>query len=97
MTAAPRFRSAHESDAFKQDDARFHVCVVCSGNICRSPIAEQVLRAEIDHAGLFAVNREATVRVIKKALANEPKIDWLLKNQDKVTHYFHQLGLDGKV
>ena len=52
VTAAPRFRSAHESDAFKQDDGRFHVCVVCSGNICRSPIAEQVLRAEIDNAGL---------------------------------------------
>jgi len=36
----------------KPDDARFHVCVVCSGNICRSPIAEQVLRAELDRAGL---------------------------------------------
>jgi formaldehyde-activating enzyme len=56
-----------------------------------------VPEGEIDHAGLFAVNREATVKVIRKALANEPKIDWLLKNQDKVTHYFHQLGLDGKV
>ena len=36
----------------KPDDARFHVCVVCSGNICRSPIGEQVLRAAIDQAGL---------------------------------------------
>ena len=40
------------SDAVKPDDARFHVCVVCSGNICRSPIAEQVLRAELDRAGM---------------------------------------------
>lgn len=33
-------------------EARFHVCVVCSGNICRSPIGEQVLRAAIAEAGL---------------------------------------------
>ncbi len=33
-------------------DDRLHVCVVCSGNICRSPIGEQVLRAEIARAGL---------------------------------------------
>jgi len=52
VTAAPRFRSARESDALKPDDARFHVCVVCSGNICRSPIGEQVLRAAIEQAGL---------------------------------------------
>jgi formaldehyde-activating enzyme len=61
------------------------------------PSVLKVPEGEIDHAGLFAVNREATVKVLRKALANEPKIDWLLKNQDKVTHYFHQLGLDGKV
>ena len=34
------------------NDSRFHVCVVCSGNICRSPIGEQVLRAAIADAGL---------------------------------------------
>jgi formaldehyde-activating enzyme len=61
------------------------------------PAVIEVPEGEVDHAGLFAVNREATVKVIRKALANEPKIDWLLKNQDKVTHYFHQLGLDGKL
>lgn len=32
--------------------APFRVCVVCSGNICRSPIGEQVLRAAIADAGL---------------------------------------------
>jgi hypothetical protein len=35
--------------------------------------------------------------VNRAAVANEPSIDWLLKNQQTVTHYFHQLGLDGKV
>lgn len=33
-------------------DPRFHVTVICSGNICRSPIAEHVLRAAVDEAGL---------------------------------------------
>lgn len=56
-----------------------------------------VPEGEVDHAGLFAVNREATLKVIRKALANEPDIDWLLANQESVTHYFHQLGLDGKI
>ena len=28
---------------------------------------------------------------------NEPTIDWLLENQDKVEHYFHQLGVEGKL
>ena len=61
------------------------------------PSVLNVPEGQIDHAGLFAVNREATVKVIRKALANEPDIDWLLKNQETVTHYFHQLGLDGKI
>ena len=33
-------------------DTRFHVCVVCLGNICRSPIGEQVLRAALADAGM---------------------------------------------
>jgi hypothetical protein len=30
-------------------------------------------------------------------MRNEPSIDWLLKNQDSVQHYFHQLALEGKL
>lgn len=57
-----------------------------------------VLQADsVDHAGLFRVHREATVKVIKKALACEPSIDWLLEQQDKVEHYFHQLGVQGEI
>jgi formaldehyde-activating enzyme len=52
---------------------------------------------EVDHAGLFRVNREATAKAIRKAMRHEPTIDWLLANQESVTHYFHQLGLDGKL
>jgi formaldehyde-activating enzyme len=51
----------------------------------------------VDHEALFDVHREATVKVIRKAMRGEPTIDWLLENQDKVTHYFHQLGVDGQL
>lgn len=52
---------------------------------------------KVDHAELFAVHREATAKVIRKAMRGEPTIDWLLENQDKVEHYFHRLGLDGEL
>jgi protein-tyrosine phosphatase len=32
--------------------ASYRVCMVCLGNICRSPMAEVVLRDELDQAGL---------------------------------------------
>ncbi|HMP16291.1 MAG TPA: formaldehyde-activating enzyme [Gemmatales bacterium] len=58
----------------------------------------QVLKVEqVDHAALFAVHREATTKVIRKAIKREPGIDCLLKHQDSTTHYFHQLGLEGKL
>lgn len=53
-----------------------------------------VVKQEIDHAVLFRTQREATTKAIHKAMAGQPDIDWLLKNQDKVQHYFHQLALD---
>jgi protein-tyrosine phosphatase len=35
------------------DDAgMYRICFVCSGNICRSPVAESVVRAHLDAAGL---------------------------------------------
>jgi 5,6,7,8-tetrahydromethanopterin hydro-lyase len=49
----------------------------------------------LDHRALFDVHREATVKVIRKAMRNEPTIDWLLENQDKVEHFLHQQGLEG--
>ena len=33
-------------------DRPYRICLVCMGNICRSPMAEAVLRAELDDAGL---------------------------------------------
>ena len=61
------------------------------------PAILAVPEGEIDHAALFNVNREATAKVIRKAMRNEPTIDWLLENQDQVSHYFHQQGLEGKI
>jgi len=52
---------------------------------------------KIDHQALFEIHREATVKVLKKALANEPSIDWLLENQHSVEHFFHQLGVNGQL
>lgn len=51
----------------------------------------------IDHSELFRIHREATVKVIQKALRNEPDIDWLLEHQHEVEHYFHQLGVQGEL
>lgn len=56
-----------------------------------------VTDVEIDHQVLFQTNREATAKAIHKAMHHEPSIDWLLKNQDQVQHYFHQLALEGKL
>ena len=53
-----------------------------------------VLTEKVDHQILFKTHREATAKAIKKAMGHEPGIDWLLKNQDKVVHCFHQMALD---
>src|SRR5690606_2863900 len=52
---------------------------------------------KIDHAELFDVHRAATVKVIKKAIAGEPTVAWLLDNQEKVSHYYHKAGLEGQL
>jgi 5,6,7,8-tetrahydromethanopterin hydro-lyase len=57
-----------------------------------------VLDAEkVDHQGLFESNRMATARAIRKAMRCEPTIEWLLKHQSEVTHFFHQMGVNGEL
>jgi formaldehyde-activating enzyme len=51
----------------------------------------------IDHAILFRTHREATAKALRKAMNHEPNIDWLLENQDQITHCFHQMSLDGTI
>jgi formaldehyde-activating enzyme len=54
-------------------------------------------KTKVDHNILFQTHREATAKAITKAMRGEPTIDWLLDNQDKVGHYFHELGVEGKL
>lgn len=57
-----------------------------------------VVEAEtVDHAQLFNNQRAAIAKAIGKAMKNEPGIDWLLKNQNNVQHFYHQLGVEGKL
>ncbi len=57
-------------------------------------VAEQ---DDLDHQTLFDIHRKATALAIKKAMDNEPSIDWLLENQEKIIHKYFQMGLDGKI
>ncbi|MDZ4852021.1 MAG: formaldehyde-activating enzyme [Pirellulaceae bacterium] len=56
-----------------------------------------IVDEKYDPEVLFRTNREATTKAIAKAMAGEPNIEWLLENQDKIPHYFHQLAVDGKL
>lgn len=51
----------------------------------------------LDHKVLFEIHREATTRAIQKAMWNEPSIDWLLQNQEKIVHKYFEKGLKGEV
>ncbi len=55
-----------------------------------------VLAEKVDFEVLFRTHREATAKAIHKAMHHEPTIDWLLANQDQVTHCFHQMALDAQ-
>ena len=50
----------------------------------------------LDHEALFDIHRRAMKESIRKAMDNEPSIDWLLENQDRVTHKYCQRALDAK-
>jgi formaldehyde-activating enzyme len=52
---------------------------------------------DLDHNLLFQTHREATAKALRKAMRQEPTIDWLLENQEKVVHYYHRLGVEGKL
>ena len=60
-----------------------------------SPLAAK--DENLDHKIFFDIHRKATAMAIHKAMHNKPDIDWLLDNQDKITHKYYQLGIDGKL
>lgn len=51
----------------------------------------------LDHKILFDIHRKATANAIHKAMSNEPSIDWLLENQDKIIHKYFEKGLKGEI
>ena len=52
---------------------------------------------DLDHKILFDIHRKAMTNAIHKAMNNEPSIDWLLDNQEEITHKYYQMGLDGNI
>lgn len=56
-----------------------------------------VVGDDVDFNVLFQTHREATAKALHKAMNHEPGIDWLLKNQDKINHAFHQMALEGNL
>ena len=52
---------------------------------------------QLDHQDLFDTQRAAMLGAIRKAMRNEPTIDWLLENQDKIVHSYFKRGLAGEL
>lgn len=52
---------------------------------------------KLNHQILFDIHRKAMATAIHKAMNHQPDIDWLLENQDNITHKYFQMGLDGKI
>ena len=68
------------------------------GIICSIWLDPSVAETDtLDHRALFESHRTAVAAAIGKAMRNEPSIDWLLENQDRIVHEFHQMGLDGQI
>lgn len=68
------------------------------GIICSVWLAPTIVNVEnLDHRQLFDIHRKGTSLAIKKAMNNEPTIDWLLENQDKVIHKYFERGLKGEI
>ncbi|MEL7337693.1 MAG: formaldehyde-activating enzyme, partial [Planctomycetota bacterium] len=52
---------------------------------------------DLDHRALFDIHRRAMKQAIAKAMDNQPDIDWLLENQDKITHKYYERALKGEL
>lgn len=67
------------------------------GIICSVWLDPSIVNEAYDPEVLFQTNRQATTKAIGKAMNDEPSIDWLLENQAKIPHFFHQLAVEGKL
>jgi len=67
------------------------------GIICSVWLHPQITTVEdLDHEALFNIHREATRKAIEKAMSDEPSIDYLLENQDKLVHKYYTNALAAK-
>ena len=48
---------------------------------------------DLDHEALFNIHREATRKALEQSMNNEPSIDYLLENQDKLVHKYYERAL----
>ena len=68
------------------------------GIICAVWLAPAIVDVpNLDHRVLFDIHRQGMAKAIAKAMRQEPSIDWLLENQDKIVHRYFQMGLEGKI
>ena len=67
--------------------------IICS--VWLNPVV--VEQDDLDHKVLFDIHRRAMAQAIHKAMNHQPDIDWLLENQQQITHKYYQMGLDGKI
>ena len=58
---------------------------------------EVVEAADVDFEDMFNTHRKSMHAAIRKAMSGEPSIEWLLENQHKIVHSYHQKGLEGKL
>ena len=69
------------------------ICIIVS--VWLNPMVSKA--EDLDHKILFDIHRKAMTSAIHKAMNNEPDIEWLLENQEEITHKYYQMGLDGKI
>lgn len=68
------------------------------GIICAVWLAPTIVDiVDLDHRQLFDIHRQGMAKAVRKAMRNEPSIDWLLEHQDKVVHKYFQMGLEKKI
>jgi protein-tyrosine phosphatase len=74
-----------------------HVCFVCSGNICRSPMAEKIYLAHLERAGLadrVRVTSAGTGPWHAGEPADERAVEVLHRHGYPTAHVAHQINSD---